>query len=152
MANFTGTPTSGSYPLTVQFTDYSLNGPTSWNWSFGDGGSSTVKNPLYTYNAAGSYTVSLTDSNSNLTSSGSIVRTNYINVTAPVNTTTTPAPQSSTVWFVPKTVQFIVVDGSGNIVPGASISGQFVSSSALPEEVQDLINYYGMNLHPLTTL
>jgi PKD repeat protein len=147
VANFTATPLNGTTPLSVQFTDYSTNGPTSWSWNFGDGGTSTVKNPSHTYNAAGSYTVSLTDYNSNLTSSGSMVKTNYINVTSPVVTPApTAAPQSSTVWFVPKTIQFTVVDGSGNIVPGAKISARFVSSEALPGGVQDLITYYGMNL------
>jgi PKD repeat protein len=147
VANFTGTPVSGTYPLAVQFTDYSLNGPTAWSWTFGDGGSSTEKNPLYTYNTAGLYTVTLTDSNSNTTSTGSMVKTNYINVTAPsVIPTPTAGPQSSTVWFVPKTIQFIVVDESGNIVPGAKINAQFISSESLPGGVQDLITYYGMNL------
>jgi PKD repeat protein len=32
----------------------------SWNWSFGDGTSSTLQNPSHTYNSNGSYTVSLT--------------------------------------------------------------------------------------------
>ncbi|MCX6233743.1 MAG: PKD domain-containing protein [Bacteroidetes bacterium] len=32
----------------------------SWNWNFGDGGSSTVQNPSHTYAANGSYSVSLT--------------------------------------------------------------------------------------------
>ncbi|MDP3396887.1 MAG: DUF3821 domain-containing protein [Methanoregula sp.] len=36
VANFTGTPTSGTVPLTVTFTDSSLNLPTGWAWFFGD--------------------------------------------------------------------------------------------------------------------
>lgn len=32
----------------------------SWSWSFGDGGTSTAKNPSHTYTAAGTYNVSLT--------------------------------------------------------------------------------------------
>jgi PKD repeat protein len=32
----------------------------SWNWTFGDGGTSTVQNPSHTYNNAGTYNVSLT--------------------------------------------------------------------------------------------
>ena len=55
--------TSGRLPLTVQFYDTSLNGNTSV-WEFGDGNSSTMKNPIYTYTAPGIYTVNLTSDNS----------------------------------------------------------------------------------------
>jgi PKD repeat protein len=48
----------------VIFTDASSGGPTSWSWDFGDGTSSTAQNPSKTYAAAGTYTVSLTVSNS----------------------------------------------------------------------------------------
>ena len=63
-ASFTPAPTSGSAPLTVQFTDTSSGGPTAWSWSFGDGGTATVQNPAHTYSVAGTYTVTLTVSNS----------------------------------------------------------------------------------------
>ncbi|QQS30663.1 MAG: PKD domain-containing protein [Sphingobacteriales bacterium] len=43
----------------VQFTDATLNNPSSWTWDFGDGNSSTVQNPLHTYTDSGVYTVSL---------------------------------------------------------------------------------------------
>ena len=36
VASFTGTPTSGTSPLTVSFTDSSSNSPTGWAWFFGD--------------------------------------------------------------------------------------------------------------------
>jgi PKD repeat protein len=60
VASFTATPTSGMAPLTVQFTDTSSGSPTSWSWDFGDGGSSTVQNPAYTYTSPGTYSVNLT--------------------------------------------------------------------------------------------
>lgn len=41
---------SGCSPLQVQFTDAS-NGAISWNWVFGDGTTSTLKNPTHTYSA-----------------------------------------------------------------------------------------------------
>jgi PKD repeat protein len=63
-ADFSGTPTTGEYPLTVSFTDLSI-GATSWAWTFGDGGTSTAQHPSYEYTAEGTYTVSLTATNSN---------------------------------------------------------------------------------------
>jgi PKD repeat protein len=81
VANFTGTPLSGAAPLTVAFTDTSTNTPTSWAWTFGDGGASTVKNPSHVYSTQGTYTVSLTATNSS--GSDSETKTNYITVTAP---------------------------------------------------------------------
>lgn len=48
-----------SVPATVRFTDLSP-GAVSWNWNFGDGGTSTQQNPSHTYNAFGNYSVTLT--------------------------------------------------------------------------------------------
>jgi len=71
--------------LQVTFTDISSDADgsiASWQWLFGDGGSSTLRNPIYTYAAAGSYTVSLTVTDDR---GGSNTRTAVINVTAPVS-------------------------------------------------------------------
>jgi serine protease len=81
VAAFSGTPLSGTYPLTVAFTDASTNSPTSWAWTFGDGGTSTVQNPSYIYTAAGTYTVALTATNAY--GSNTLTKTGYITVTAP---------------------------------------------------------------------
>ncbi|MFA5379264.1 MAG: PKD domain-containing protein, partial [Dehalococcoidia bacterium] len=62
-ANFSANVTSGTAPLTVQFTDLSTGSPTSWNWSFGDGVLSNVKNPVHIYHTAGNYSVSLNATN-----------------------------------------------------------------------------------------
>jgi PKD repeat protein len=43
----------------VDFTDASTGG-TSWAWTFGDGGTSTLQNPSHTYTANGTYVVCLT--------------------------------------------------------------------------------------------
>jgi PKD repeat protein len=64
VASFSGSPTSGIVPLTVNFTDESGNAPTSWIWEFGDGEGSTSQNPVHIYVAAGVYSVTLTASNS----------------------------------------------------------------------------------------
>src|SRR5512136_33636 len=62
-ADFTSGARSGGVPLSVAFVDASKGGPTSWSWSFGDGSTSTTRNPAHTYTVAGLYTVSLTVKN-----------------------------------------------------------------------------------------
>ena len=59
-ADFTQNVTSGAAPLTVQFTDKSSGRPNTWLWDFGDGSTSSQRNPLHTYTSAGTYTVTLT--------------------------------------------------------------------------------------------
>jgi PKD repeat protein len=70
-AAFTATR-SAADPLTVDFADASTGGtPTSWSWTFGDGGTATVQNPSHTYAAAGTYTVTLKVSDGTTTDSAS---------------------------------------------------------------------------------
>jgi PKD repeat protein len=59
----------------VTFTDLSQNA-TSWNWSFGDGGSDIIQSPSYTYNTNGSYIITQTVNNA----CGSNVSTQTINM------------------------------------------------------------------------
>jgi uncharacterized protein (TIGR02145 family) len=76
VSNFSGAPTSGTSPLTVSFTDLSTNIPSSWQWNFGDGNTSTVKNPTHIYTSPGEYTVSLTAINQY--GSATLTKTGYI--------------------------------------------------------------------------
>ena len=63
-ADFSAAPLYGFAPLTVHFTDTSCGAPKSWAWDFGDGTTSTEKNPVHIYTQPGSaYTVSLTVNN-----------------------------------------------------------------------------------------
>ena len=59
-AIFSASATSGKAPLTVHFTDSSVGSIAKWFWNFGDGKTSTVRNPSHTYSKAGAYTVTLT--------------------------------------------------------------------------------------------
>ena len=77
----------------IQFTDKSFGEPTGWatyNWAFGDGGTSTSQNPVYSYSAIGNYTVTYTSTliqNTSITNSTMM----YINITA----SPPPAPISA---------------------------------------------------------
>jgi trimeric autotransporter adhesin len=80
VADFSATPTSGSAPLAVSFTDTSTNSPTSWAWDFDNNGTidSTARHPQHTYTSAGTYSVKLTATNS--TGSHSVTKTGLITV------------------------------------------------------------------------
>ena len=96
VANFTATPTSGTFPLTVNFTDTSTNTPTSWAWDFGDGSPIvTDQSPQYIYDIdAGIFTVTLTVTNAG--GSDEEIKIGYITVNAIAPTITTQ-PVSQTV-------------------------------------------------------
>jgi PKD repeat protein len=83
VADFTANITSGPAPLTVQFTDTSIGGPTAWSWEFGDSGVSTEQDPVHRYEMPGSYTVNLTVSN--IFGNDTLVRQEYITVTLPAS-------------------------------------------------------------------
>lgn len=63
-AEFIVDKASGPAALTVQFTDRTRGTATSWLWDFGDGATSTEQHPAHTFTSEGTYTVSLTASNS----------------------------------------------------------------------------------------
>jgi PKD repeat protein len=81
VAAFTYTPASGTVSLQVDFTDQSQYGPTSWSWTFGDGGTSSSQNPSHTYTEPNLYTVTLTASNAY--GSSVITKTGCILASAP---------------------------------------------------------------------
>ncbi len=62
VVQFTSNVRSGCFPLNIQFTDQSttnLGNVVQWQWDFGDGQFSTLRNPNHVYTSAGNYNVSL---------------------------------------------------------------------------------------------
>jgi len=59
VADFSASPRVGSRPLSVQFADESEGDIGSWEWDFGDEGSSFDQNPSHVYENPGTYTVRL---------------------------------------------------------------------------------------------
>ncbi len=69
---------SGCTALTVNFSDSSVFA-SAWLWKFGDGGTSSVKNPTHTYGDTGKYTITLII-NPGATCADTVVVPDYITV------------------------------------------------------------------------
>ena len=83
--------TNGTVTCTgiVQFTDASQNLPTAWLWTFGDGTTSTLQNPLKTYTTAGTYAVTLRATNAAGQNTSTATSITY-NTTVPVAASCSP--------------------------------------------------------------
>jgi len=91
-ATASAVPTSGQVPLNVAFTGSAAGGtpPYSYSWNFGDGSAaSTAQNPSHTYNTAGTYTATLTVTDS---SSPAQTATSNVTITASPIAGTPPGP------------------------------------------------------------
>jgi PKD repeat protein len=91
VASFSGSPTSGPFPLGVTFTDSSTGTITNRFWNFGDGHTTNTltTSVAHTYNAAGTNTVSLTVFG--MTNSSTSTQPDYIVVLKPPQLTVSPA-------------------------------------------------------------
>jgi PKD repeat protein len=80
VANFTSDTTTPNSAQNVQFTDTSTNMPTSWAWTFAGGipATSTLQNPIVSFETIGGHTVSLQVTN--LAGTDTKTVTDYINV------------------------------------------------------------------------
>ena len=84
VAGFTAVSTNICENGSITFTDQSTNSPTSWLWDFGDGQTSGVQNPSHTYTTAGTYTVSLTATNTGGSNTSTMNNYIIVNAAAPV--------------------------------------------------------------------
>lgn len=125
-ADFSVDVTSGDAPLTVQFSDTSTNSPSSWTWSFGDGWTSSVQNPVHTYNNPGIYDVTLIAEN--WYGTDGITKTNYIVVYE--SEPPKPDPVQATRAITPKTIS-----SGSEITVTASLSGESEGTVSLKETV-----------------
>ena len=80
VANFTAAQTEGCAPVVINFQDLSTGNPSSWQWNFGNGSTSTLQNPSTTYFTPGTYTVTLTATNGS--GSNTLTRTGFVTIYA----------------------------------------------------------------------
>jgi len=69
----------------INFTDRSTQAPNSWLWDFGDGNTSTLRDPAHNYTLNGTYTVSLATTNS--FGSDTVRKSSIIHVNRPLGPT-----------------------------------------------------------------
>ena len=140
-ASFTGIPTTGTVPLEVQFTDLSNGSPVTWNWSFGDGSSSTTRNPSHTYPVNGTYTVSLEVTNS--AGSNTAIRADYITASASGGVTPTPVSGDSD---TPRFVQSTGASAETRVKAGERITIPFPGNLQADDSVPVVVT--GISLVP----
>ena len=120
--------TSGQAPLAVAFTGSASGGvpPYTWAWTLGDGTTSTLQNPSYTYTQAGSFTavLTVTDSASQTAQASGVT----ITVTAPPPVVAT-AGSDKTSGTSPLAVAF-TGSASGGTGTGYSYDWNFGDGSA----------------------
>ncbi len=81
VAQFSANITSGTLPLTVNFTDESTGNPTSWVWNFGDASMPSMEqSPVHVYTRPGAFDVTLSVANTAGRDNQTV--TDYIVVTA----------------------------------------------------------------------
>jgi PKD repeat protein len=132
VAAFTPSVTSGSIPLTVQFNNQSTGDITRYEWSFGDG-SSTERNPSYTFTQPGTYTVRLTVTGPGGTSTAE--RT--ISATEPTVPTTAAFTQDVTSGEAPLTVQFTNQSSGENLTFSWNFGDGETSTEENPQHTFD---------------
>lgn len=99
---FTGSPTSGANPLTVNFDSSWIGGiyPNVYCWTYGDGDFGATADPTHIYDAAGTYSVTLDVTNYTL-GNDTFKRAGYITVGDPPVASFSCTPTSAT---QPKTI------------------------------------------------
>jgi gliding motility-associated-like protein len=121
-ANFSANVTEECGIVSVKFTNLSTNSPTTLDWDFGEGRSSTLTNPTIVFTSPGEYTISLTATNA----SGSDTETKeaYIKVYANPEVGFLASPREG---CTPLYVNF--TDISTSALPITSISWDFGDGS-----------------------
>ncbi|MFM9985708.1 MAG: MopE-related protein, partial [Flavobacteriales bacterium] len=129
VADFSANSTSVCSGQSVDFTDLSAGGATSWLWSFPGGTptSSTSQNPTVTYNSGGTYSVTLTATGPQ--GNDQEIKTNYIQVGSAVawyydGDNDGFGNNNITVFACVAPLQFVAVngdcnDGNASVHPGA---------------------------------
>lgn len=144
---FSSNTTAGCFPLPVQLTNQTnVNNGTAdiWQWDFGDGASSNIKEPTHIYATAGFYNVTLRARNNNNCAT-TLYKTKYIQVYTGVKAAfTNSTPNNCT---VPVNIDFKNLStGSGILSSQWSFGDSTFSSQTSPSHVYTTVGSYTVKL------
>jgi len=140
--SFGASNVTGCYPLSTQFIDSSIAGSgtiSKWQWDFGDGNLSGIKNPQHTYTATGTFNVSLKATNSYGCATSKTLK-DFINIETGVkadfsNSTSKTCNAPATINFTNKssgvgTLSYVWNFGDGTSSTAPNASHTYVSSGS----------------------
>ncbi len=130
-------------PLTVNFQDNTSGGAVSWQWDFGDGGSSTQQNPSHTYLNYGTYTVTLIATNST-GCSDTVIKSNFIRVIKPVISFPNLPVQGCIPYAVNFSANITTVDNVSSYLWNFGDGG--TSTAATPSHTYTVLGNYTVSL------
>lgn len=132
---------------TINFTDLSSNGPSTWLWDFGDGNTSTLQNPTHTYLNSGSYTIKLTTSNQY--GSDSLILINHLSI-IDLNLQTTGATACGASSL---TLNALVANGTVNWYADASANNLLATGNSFTTPVLSTsATYYAQSIYEFPIL
>ena len=127
-----------STPMISTFTNSSTGG-TNYEWNFGDGQTSTLTNPVHTYNSPGNYTVSLIVTTIyGCKDTAEILVSNFVGPTVSFTMPTDTICQFDELQFVATSTLASSLQwnfGDGNIVTGNPASYTYTQSGIFPVEL-----------------
>jgi glucose/arabinose dehydrogenase len=123
------TPLSGLAPLTVTFSSVGSSDPDgdpiTYNWNFGDGGTSTQANPSHTYGSTGTFTavLTVTDSKGAFSKAQVPITSGNSKPTASID-----APVAGTLWRVGQSITFsgTATDPQDGALPPSAFSWEII--------------------------
>ncbi len=131
---------------TVGFIDATLGNPDHWEWTFGDGNSSTEQNPFHQYLNAGTYDVYLTVTNTEADESAVVFMPGLIHLVGTA-VTSDIIPSTWTLQGSPYNLYSgVVVDSSTDIVIQDDVVVNLFSEE--PLDVQGSLNANGVTFRP----
>ena len=134
-------PASGCVGTPISFQDNSTAGANAWSWNFGGQGNSVQQNPSFTFNTAGTYTVTLTSQNTGSGCTDNV--TQQITIQNNITPSFTANPLTN---CAPSSVNFTNTTGVAGTYTWNFGNGQTYTGTTPPPQVYNSSGQYNVTL------